>query len=148
MMFDYVLKRLFLIIPTLIGIILITFIVIRLAPGDPAEMKLRAAGQSVLADQAALTIVEETRRLYGLDKPLPQQFWIWITRVATLNFGTSYKDGRPVITKIAETLPITLTLNFLTLFIVYFISIPWGVLTAIKPAGFFDRFSALILFIL
>ncbi len=147
-MLNYLIKRLFLIIPTLVGIVLITFIVIRLAPGDPAEMKLRAGGQAVLADQAATSIIEETRKLYGLDKPLSVQFLLWLKRVATFDFGTSYKDGQPVLTKIARTLPITLTLNILTLFIIYFISIPWGVVTAIKPAGFFDRLSALVLFIL
>lgn len=147
-MLTYLFKRLFFIIPTLIGIVLITFIVIRLAPGDPAEMRIRAAGQGVLADQAAVSIVEETRKLYGLDKPIPVQFGLWLKRVATFNFGDSYKDGRPVLKKIAEALPITLTLNIFTIFVIYFISIPWGILTSIKPAGFFDRLSSLILFVL
>lgn len=147
-MLNYLIKRLFLIIPTLVGIVLITFIVIRLAPGDPAEMKLRAGGQAVLADQAATSIIEETRKLYGLDKPLSVQFLLWLKRVATFDFGASYKDGQPVLKKIAQTLPITLTLNLLTIFIIYCISIPWGVVTAVKPAGLFDRLSALVLFVL
>lgn len=144
----YLLKRLLLIIPTLLGIILITFIVIRLAPGDPAEMKLAAASRQALGEQAAASIVEETRKLYGLDKPIPVQFLLWVKRVATFDFGTSYKDGQGVLGKIGRALPITLTLNVLTLFIIYFISIPWGVLTSVKPAGIFDRLSALFLFVL
>lgn len=144
----YLLKRLFLLIPTLLGIVLITFIVIRLAPGDPAEMKLAAAGQQVLGEQAATSIVEETRRLYGLDKPMPVQFVLWLKRVATFDFGTSYKDGQSVLQKIVRALPITLTLNILTILVIYFISIPWGIVTALKPAGWFDRLSALWLFVL
>lgn len=147
-MLAYILKRLLLIIPTLIGIIVITFFVVRLAPGDPAEMKLRAGAAGMMADKSATTIVEETRRLYGLDKPLHQQFLLWFKRVATLDFGNSYKDQRPVLTKIAETLPITLTLNILTILIIYLVSIPWGIASAVKPVGWFDRFSALVLFVL
>lgn len=148
MMLVYLFKRLLLILPTMLGIVLITFFVMRLAPGDPAELKLRMASQGALADQAAATIVEETRKLYGLDKPITVQFALWCKRVVTFDFGTSYKDSQLVLKKIAAALPITLVLNILTLFIVYFISIPWGVVSAMKPAGFFDRFSALILFVL
>lgn len=147
-MFFYIFKRLALIVPTLLGIILITFVVIRLAPGDPSEMRLRGGPHGILADQAASSIVEETRKLYGLDKPVHEQFALWLRRVVTFDFGNSYKDRQPVLRKIAEALPITLTLNFITLFIVYFISIPWGVFSATKPAGIFDRLSALFLFVL
>lgn len=146
-MIGYLLKRILLMIPTLLGIILITFAVIRLAPGDPAEMRLQS-GQGLMGDQTARTIVEETRKLYGLDKPIPVQFALWVKRVATFDFGDSYKDGERVLKKIAHALPITLTLNILTLFVIYFVSIPWGMLTALKPAGFFDRVSALVLFVL
>lgn len=147
-MAPYLLKRFLLIFPTLLGIILITFIVIRLAPGDPAEMKIRTGAQGMLADKSATTIVEETRKLYGLDKPLPVQFLLWVKRVATFDFGNSYKDKQPVLKKIWEALPITLTLNLITIFIVYWISIPWGLLSSIWPGRFFDQCSALILFIL
>ena len=135
-------------VPTLIGIIFITFMVIRLAPGDPAEMKLRGSAQGMLADKSAVSIVEETRKLYGLDKPIAVQFGIWVKRVATFDFGESYKDHQPVLGKIAAALPITLTLNIITILIVYLVSIPWGIVSAVKPAGLFDRMSALILFVL
>lgn len=147
-MFLYLIKRLLLIVPTLFGIAVITFAVIHLAPGDPAEMKLRASAQAMAMDKASLTIVEETRKLYGLDKPVPKQFLLWLKRVATFDFGNSYKDQQPVLKKIGEALPITLTLNILTILIIYLISIPWGIVSAIKPGGLFDRFSALVLFVL
>lgn len=147
-MIVYLLKRILLMIPTLIGIIFITFLVIRLAPGDPAEMKLRSGAGGMLADKSAVSIVEETRRLYGLDKPIAVQFGIWVKRVATFDFGESYKDHQPVLGKIATALPITLTLNIITILIVYLVSIPWGIVSAVKPTGLFDRVSALILFVL
>ncbi|MDO8494795.1 MAG: ABC transporter permease [Deltaproteobacteria bacterium] len=147
LMFQYLLKRLLLIFPTLFGIILITFLVIRLAPGDPAQMRLQG-GDSMLADRSAVSIVEETRKLYGLDKPLPTQFFLWVKRVATFDFGNSYKDQQPVLQKVAAALPITLTLNFLTLIIVYLVSIPLGVVLATKPVGLFDRISSLFLYVL
>lgn len=147
-MATYLLKRLLLLLPTLFGIVLITFVVIRLAPGDPAEMKIKASMHGTLSDQAASSIIEETRKLYGLDKPIPAQFALWLKRVVTFNFGNSYKDQQPVLVKVTEALPITLTLNILTIFIIYIISVPWGVFTSLRPASLFDRLSALGLFVL
>lgn len=145
---QYILKRLLLMIPTLLGIVVITFMVIRLAPGDPAEMKLRAGAQGLKVDLSSSTIVEETRKLYGLDRPVPVQFALWVKRVVTFDFGRSYKDHQLVLTKIKRAIPYTLILNLLTLIIIYTVSLPWGILSSIKPKSFFDRFSALILFVL
>ncbi|OGQ70437.1 MAG: diguanylate cyclase [Deltaproteobacteria bacterium RIFCSPLOWO2_12_FULL_44_12] len=147
-MVSYLFKRLLLILPTLLGIIVITFLVIRLAPGDPAEMKLRASAQGMVQDKAAQSIVEETRKLYGLDKPIHIQFLLWCKRVATFDFGKSYKDQQSVLKKIGAALPITLTLNILTIFIIYLISIPWGVVSSARTTGLFDHVSAVILFVL
>lgn len=147
-MLAYIFKRFFFMIPTLLGIIVITFVVIRLAPGDPAEMKLRAGAQGLKADLSASAIVEETRKLYGLDKPLAVQFLLWAKRVVTFDFGKSYKDQQPVLTKIAQAIPYTLLLNVLTLLVIYAVSLPWGVLSSIKTKSFFDHFSAVILFVL
>ncbi len=147
-MFLYILKRLSLMIPTLLGIILVTFIIVHLAPGDPASLKAQSAADAISSEQMSSEIVDQTRELYGLDKPLYVQFGRWIGMVATLDFGNSYRDHRPVIDKIADALPITMTLNILTILIIYMVSIPLGVYTAIRPRGFMDRFSALVLFIL
>ena len=147
-MFSYILKRLLLMIPTMLGIIVVTFVIVHLAPGDPASLKAQSAADAISSEQMSSEIVDQTRALYGLDKPLYVQFGRWLGMVATLNFGNSYRDHRPVIDKIADALPITLTLNILTILIIYMVSIPLGVYTAIRPRGFADRFSALILFIL
>jgi peptide/nickel transport system permease protein len=146
---EYVIRRIFLIVPTFLGITLITFFVIQLAPGDPAAMKLRmSSDQASLSDEVTIEIVEETRKLYGLDKPLWSQYLIWLHRVVTFDFGNSYKDHRPVLTKIAERLPITIELNVISIFLVYLIAIPIGVFSAVRQGSFGDRASTVVLFIL
>ena len=132
-------------IPTIIGIAVITFAVVHLAPGDPAALKAQSASEALSSDQMTREIVDGTRALYGLDKPLYVQFGIWLKRIATLDFGNSYRDHRPVIDKIGDALPITLTLNILTILIIYLVSIPLGAYTALKPKGFVDRISAVLL---
>lgn len=143
----YVLKRFLFIIPTFIGITLITFFIIHLAPGDPASLKAQSGGVAVSA-QASKRIVEETNRLYGLDKPVYVQYGLWLKRLARLDFGESLKDRRPVIKKIAETLPITLTLNILAIILIYIISVPIGIFSALHPKSLTDKIVMLTLFVL
>ncbi len=145
----YLIKRLLQIIPTLLGITLITFLIIQLAPGNPAMLRVQMATQGQMGD-AALSeqIVEETRKLYGLDKPLPVQYALWVKRVFTFDFGTSYKDHRPVWDKIAERLPVTIQLNVISIFLVYFIAIPCGVFSATHPGTGTDRILTLFFFFL
>lgn len=147
-MFAYVLKRILLMLPTMLGIVVITFAVVHLAPGDPAALKAQSSTDALGSDATTRRIVDETRQIYGLDRPLPVQFGRWLKQVATLDFGTSYRDGRRVIDKIGEALPITLTLNILTILIIYAVSIPLGTMTALKPRSLFDRAAALLLFVL
>ncbi|MBI4212092.1 MAG: ABC transporter permease [Deltaproteobacteria bacterium] len=144
----YLLKRILLMIPTLVGITLVTFLMIRLAPGDPASLKAQGSAESLASDRASQEIVLETQKLYGLDRPWLEQYGLWMKRLATLDFGTSYRDHRSVLSKIAEALPVTLALNVITIFIIYLISIPLGAYSALKPQGFVDRASTLVLFFL
>jgi len=144
---DYILKRLLLLVPTLIGITIITFLVIQLAPGSPVERKLQLE-QGVKAEAITKDIMEQTKKLYGLDKPIYIRYWIWIKQIFTLDFGLSYKDHRPVINKIAERLPVTLTLNIISIFIVYIISIPLGVFSAVRQGSYSDRLTTFSLFAL
>ncbi len=145
---EYLIKRLLLIIPTFLGITLITFLVIQLAPGSPAAMKLGVGEQGMLGDEVTREIVEQTNKLYGLDKPIWTRYGIWLKRVVTLDFGNSYKDHRPVIDKIWERLPITLELNIISIFLVYLIAIPIGVLSAVRQGSVGDRVTTVVLFIL
>ncbi len=133
-------------IPTLFGITLITFMVVQLAPGSPVMLKLYGAqgGGSSITEE----MIEETKKLYGLDKPLPIRYALWVGKMVTLDFGESYKDHRPVTEKIFETLPVTLQLNLISLFLIYLLSIPLGVFSATHQHSIADRISTLGLFIL
>lgn len=144
---NYIIKRILLMIPTLFGITLITFAIIQLAPGSPIENKL-SIDQGIKAESITKEIVEETKKLYGLDKPIHVRYLIWLKQIVTLDFGNSYKDHRPVIDKIMERLPITMTLSFLSIFFTYLISIPIGAYSALKQWSFSERFITFILFIL
>ncbi|MER3446843.1 MAG: diguanylate cyclase [Candidatus Dadabacteria bacterium] len=143
----YIIKRLLLLIPTLFGITLITFFVVQLAPGNPVSRKLQV-GEGIKAETITQDIVEQTKKLYGLDKPIYVRYWIWVKQIATLNFGRSYTDHRLVIQKIEEKLPITLALNIISIFLVYTISIPLGVYSAVKQGGVQDRVITFFLFVL
>lgn len=144
---DYIFKRILLLIPTLFGITLITFFIIQLAPGNPVERKLQLE-QGIQAEAITQQIVEETKKLYGLDKPIYERYWIWVKQIATLDFGKSYKDHRPVINKIAERIPITLTLNIISIILIYLIAIPIGVYSAVAHGRFSERLGTFFLFIL
>ncbi|MEQ9618726.1 MAG: ABC transporter permease [Deltaproteobacteria bacterium] len=144
---DYIIKRLLLLIPTLFGITVITFFIIQLAPGNPVERKLQL-DEGIKSEAITQQIVEETKKLYGLDKPIYERYWIWVKQIGTLDFGRSYKDHRPVIDKIAERIPITLTLNIISIILIYIISIPVGIYSAVRDGSFFERTNTFFLFIL
>ncbi len=144
----YILKRFLWMIPTLIGITVITFFIIKLAPGDPVELKMQAASGMVKSEQIAKEVIEETRKLYGLDKPIYVQYFKWLGRVVTLQFGDSFIDHRPVMEKIKDALPITLTLNILTIIIIYIIAIPLGIYSALHPDSIKDKLIMVVLFVL
>ena len=144
---DYIIKRLLLLVPTMLGITIITFFIIQLAPGNPVERKLQLE-EGIKSQAITKEIVEETKRLYGLDKPIYVRYWIWLKQIATLDFGRSYKDHRPVIDKIAERIPITLTLNIISIILVYLIAIPIGVYSAVRHGSVGERASTFVLFIL
>jgi len=144
----YLIRRLLLVIPTLIGITMILFCVIQLAPGSPVLLRLQKMQGAMGSESVPQEIIEQTQKLYGLDKPLPVQYALWVKRLVTLDFGTSYKDRRPVLDKIAEALPITLQLNLISIFLVYVISVPIGVYSATRPRSAPDAIITFFLFVL
>jgi peptide/nickel transport system permease protein len=147
-MWRYILKRIFLIFPTLVGITLIGFLITQMAPGSPIYFKLRASQEGISADDvAALQIVEETKKLYGLDKPIHIRYLIWLKQVATFDFGKSYKDHRPVMDRILEALPITLQLNIISILLVYLISVPLGVYSATHQGKLTDKVQMVFVYI-
>jgi peptide/nickel transport system permease protein len=143
-MITYLLRRLALAVPTLFGIVILVFLLLHLAPGSPAS----AVGSAESGRRVSAAAREEMRRLYGLDRPLPERFTRWIGRVARLDLGESFVDRRPVSERIREALPATLELNGLALFFTLAIGIPIGVAAGGRPEGAFDRTSAFVLFAL
>lgn len=135
-MATYVLRRLIQAIPILVGISVVSFLIINLAPGDPTD---RFRSGRVSAETIANLV-----RLYGLDKPLPEQFISWFTAFWQFPFrvdawGYSFVDGRPVVEKIFEKIPTTLELMGTSLVITMIVSIPLGVLAAVKQYSWADK---------
>ena len=137
-----------LIVPTFIGISLITFLVVQLAPGSPVYLKLRRGEAALVSDRASQQIIEQTKKLYGLDKPIPARYVLWLGKLVRLDFGNSYKDQRPVRDKILETLPVTLQIEIIVVLLVYLISIPIGVYSATHQRSLSDYAITVVLFIL
>jgi peptide/nickel transport system permease protein len=145
---SYLLKRLLLMIPTLLGISLISFVIIQLAPGDPAELRMGSAEQQIGNQQLAEQIIQETRALYGLDQPLHIQYWRWLKRILTLDFGASLRDHRPISEKLKERLPVSIKLSGISLILAYLISIPLGIYSATHQYSIGDRITTVVLFAL
>jgi peptide/nickel transport system permease protein len=154
-MVSYAIQRVFLMIPTFLGITLIGFLIMRLAPGDPAELRAAgglagAAGVGIAVDkQAAIDVaMAQWRAQYGLDRPLHVQYVIWLKNLVTLDFGDSFKDNQPVWSNIADRLPITVKLNVLSILVVYLVAIPLGIYSATHRNTFGDQFTTVAVFIL
>lgn len=128
-------------VPLIFGITLITFTVVHLAPGGPVEveteMQLKASAQAK----------ENLKKLYGLDKPVHVQYYNWLKRFVLLDFGKSFVDNRNVLKKILERVPVTLTINILSLVLIMLIAIPLGVFSAVKRYSLFDKLSTLFVFV-
>lgn len=141
-MLHYLSKRLLLMIPLLLGITLISFVVIHLAPGEPTDL------QTQLNPQASSELQDRLRVQYGLDQPLYIQYGQWLGRLVRLDFGESFAlDHRPVLDKVLERLPITILLNLLSIVLILAIAMPLGVLSAVRRNSLFDRSTTVLVFV-
>lgn len=136
----YIIRRVAVLIPLFFGITVITFAVIHLAPGKPSELEMQMRPEMALA-RARL------EKIYGLDKPLHVQYWLWLKKMVRLDFGNSFRDGRPVLQIIGETLPNTLLLSVSSLFLIYLIAVPLGILSAVKQYSALDKLTTVFVFI-
>jgi peptide/nickel transport system permease protein len=137
----YVVRRLIQAIPILIGISIITFLIVYSAPGDPFD-RFRS-------NKVSPEVIENLRRVYGLDQPLPVQFFKWFTTFWTFPWdptawGYSITDGQPVRDKIFERIPSTLQLMGTSLFLTIIIAIPVGILGAVKQYSIADKTIAVV----
>ena len=139
-MMQYIARRLAGIVPLLIGISIISFAVIHIAPGGPVE----------LANSMDAKVTVEARQrimhLYGLDRPLHVQYVDWVAHLVRLDFGTSFLDGRNVLHKIAERIPITMLINILALIFILTIATIIGITSAIKVNSFYDKIMTVFVF--
>ena len=138
----YFIKRLLEMIPTIIGITLVSFFIIHLAPGKPTD--ILAELNPKITPEAR----EKLEKYYGLDKPIITQYGIWLKRVVKLDFGDSFStDKRPVWDKIKERLPITIIINVLSLILVILIAIPIGVSSATHQYSLYDKITTVAVFV-
>ena len=127
----YVVGRLLLMLPTLVGVAVITFVVMRLVPGD--IVALRYAGSSVPQD-----VIDQERHILGLDKPMLVQFIDWMTAAVRLDFGQSLWTGHAVIDEIWTRMPLSLELAVVATFFAVLIAVPLGVMAAVRQDTWVD----------
>jgi peptide/nickel transport system permease protein len=127
----FVLHRLVLTIPALFGLLVLTFIMLRVVPNDPSAA---LAGENATPEQIA-----EVRRAYGFDQPLWKQFVIYVGQVGTGNLGNSIISNRPVLRDIADRLPATIELTFVSLLFATVVGIPIGAIAAVWYQSLFDH---------
>ena len=140
-MLQYIAKRLLFMIPILFGITVICFVVMHLAPGSPTDL------QTQMNPRASVELKERLRAMYDLDKPLHQQYWIWVKKLSVLDLGKSFSpDRRPVADKIMERMPITISINILSMILILLLAIPIGVLAAVHQDSLFDRITSIFVF--
>ncbi|WP_430310807.1 microcin C ABC transporter permease YejB [Pseudomonas sp. PONIH3] len=162
-MTTYILRRLLLIIPTLLAILLVNFAIVQAAPGGPVEQAVArlqgigggAPGARVEAVQGGSRatrgldpkLIEEIKRQYGFDKSAPERLWLMLRQYARLDFGQSFFRGAKVTDLIVQKLPVTLSLGFWATLITYLVSIPLGIRKAVRHGSRFDAWSSALIVI-
>jgi microcin C transport system permease protein len=160
-MWAYIIKRLLLMIPTLFGILLITFVVIQFVPGGPVEqMVAQLQGRDTGGEGAAVAgagyrgrqgvdaqRIEEIRQLYGFDKPAHERFIQMLGQFARFDLGQSFFHHKAVWELIKEKLPVSISLGLWTFFLSYTISIPLGIAKAVRAGTRFDTVTSLIVLV-
>lgn len=136
---SYIIKRLILTVPVLLGISVIVFFIMALIPGDPAL--------AILGSYATPENVDKLRQEFGLDKPLVEQYFIWLTNLLQGDFGRSYSLNRPVLDEVLERLGPTLLLAGTSLLICTMLGLVAGIVSAVKQYGWQDKILTLVVLI-
>lgn len=165
----YILRRLLLIIPTLIGILTINFFIVQAAPGGPVEQTLAeldglanntlpgGTSDALIPNNDSspyrgargldTDLVAEIEKMYGFDKPLHQRYLEMLKNYLTFNFGNSFYSDKSVVALIIEKLPVSISLGLWTTLIAYLISIPLGIKKAVTDGSRFDVWSSTLIII-
>ena len=164
-MLSYIIRRLLLIVPTLLGIMLINFLLIQAAPGGPVDrfmMQLQGIGDATLAslsggasmdqgeavstnEEISAHVLELVRARYGLDEPLHKRFITMMRQYLFFDFGDSFFRGQSVVSVVLEKMPVSISLGLWSTLFIYLISIPLGIRKAVKDGTPFDTYSSFIL---
>jgi peptide/nickel transport system permease protein len=140
--FIYLAKRVAALVPTFIGITIISFMVMHLAPGEPMSI------QADFNPKMTPEMRERLRAQYGLDQPLYVQYARWFKGLLQLDMGRSFSpDRRPVWDKIAERLPVTLLINLLSMILIIAVAVPLGVASAVRENSLFDQVTTVLVFL-
>jgi len=160
-MATYILKRLLLMIPTLLGVLLLTFVVIQFVPGGPVEQMVAqlqgrdSGGEGAIASGAGYRgrqgldpqRIDEIKKLYGFDKPPAERFWTMLKSFARFDLGTSFYQRKDVWQLIKEKLPVSISLGMWTFLISYLVAVPLGVAKAVRAGSRFDFISTLLILV-
>ena len=158
-MFAYIVRRLLLIIPTLVIILLVNFVIVQAAPGGPVEQAIAhlqgigggavggSSGDGVSSGSRASRgldpkLIKDIEKQYGFDKPAPERLWLMLKSYAQLDFGNSFFRGKTVIDLILEKMPVTISLGLWATLITYLVSIPLGIRKAVHHGSRFDVWSS------
>ena len=155
-MLSYIAKRLLLMVPTLLGILLLTFAVVQFVPGGPVEQYLAEAkaGTGTSAEGGGLSYrgaqgvdpkrIAQIKALYGFDKPAHERFWQMLGQFARFDLGRSFFQNKEVGQLILEKLPVSISLGLWTFFISYLVAVPLGVAKAVRAGSRFDFITTLV----
>jgi microcin C transport system permease protein len=143
-MFGYILKRLLLMVPTLLGALTLTFVIVQFVPGGPVEQalaqarSLSASGVYRARGDSDAQQVERLKKLYGFDKPAHVRYVEMLGNFLRFDLGTSFAQNKPVVQLMREKLPVTLSLGLATLLVTYLLSLPLGIAKAVREGSAFD----------
>ena len=172
----YILRRVLLIVPTLFGILLVTFVLAQFAPGGPIEqiiaratmgqisttsgisgsgdtgmssqaMEQAAGGQHAASYGLDPEMLADLERQFGFDKPVHVRFFTMVWNYLQLDFGDSYFQDKPVLELVVERMPVSISLGLWSLLIIYGISIPLGVMKAVRDGTSFDFWTSTVIFV-
>lgn len=157
-MWVYILKRLLLMIPTLLGVLIITFVVVQFVPGGPVEQYLAEArsaeggaaeGGSVYRGAQGVDSerIEQIKALYGFDKPAHERFFEMLGRFSRFDLGTSFFQNKAVSELIVEKLPVSISLGLWTFLISYGVAVPLGIAKAVRAGSRFDLVTTLLVLV-
>jgi microcin C transport system permease protein len=151
-MLSYIGKRLLLMIPTLIGVVTVVFLIIQLVPGGPIEQVLAEARAGAGGDSGSYTAkrdvdkkqIEDLKKLYGFDKPLHVRYFEMLGNFATFDLGRSFLRNQDVWSLIKSKLPVSISLGLWTFLVSYLVSIPLGILKAVREGSKLDTFTTML----